>query len=193
MVERRDDPRVTAWAIAAGQGDRDALTRFVRATQHDVHRYVSHLSSPREADDLTQDTYLRALRALPRFAGRSPARIWLLSIARHTVADAVRHSVRRPRARGVEDWDVLAAVTGHPKLRTAADESVLLHRLVAALDPDRREAFVLTQLLGLSYDEAAGTCGCPVGTIRSRVARAREDLVEAMSTGSRSQRGTGPA
>jgi RNA polymerase sigma-70 factor (ECF subfamily) len=52
--------------------------------------------------------------------------------------------------------------------------------LLDGLDPDRREAFVLTQLIGLSYAEAADVCGCPVGTIRSRVARARDDLVSAV-------------
>ncbi|MBO0876760.1 MAG: hypothetical protein J2P19_25575 [Pseudonocardia sp.] len=52
-----------------------------------------------------------------------------------------------------------------------------LHAVLDGLDPDRRLAFLLTQLLGLSYLEAAQVCGCPVGTIRSRVARARDDLV----------------
>ena len=67
--------------------------------------------------------------------------------------------------------------------RRAGDEAVLLAQLVAALDPDRHEAFVLTQVLDLSYAEAAQVCGCPVGTIRSRVARAREDLVRALGDG----------
>lgn len=55
-----------------------------------------------------------------------------------------------------------------------------LNELVAALDPDRRVAFVLTQVLGLSYHEAAAACDCPIGTIRSRVARARQDLMSAV-------------
>ena len=57
-----------------------------------------------------------------------------------------------------------------------------MSELLAALDPDRRAAFVLTQMLGCSYAETAAICGCPVGTIRSRVARAREDL-DAMTAG----------
>ncbi|WP_240157324.1 sigma factor-like helix-turn-helix DNA-binding protein [Pseudonocardia broussonetiae] len=103
-------------------------------------------------------------------------------MARHVCADAVRTAVRRPRTSGVEDWDALAAaVAPRPGLvRSAVDEAVLLRGLVDALDADRREAFVLTQLLDLSYAEAAEVCGCPVGTIRSRVARAREDLVAAL-------------
>jgi RNA polymerase sigma-70 factor, ECF subfamily len=178
MAPRVDDAQVTAWAIAAAGGDRAALTAFVDATRRDVHRFVAHLSSPREADDLAQETYLRALRALPGFAGRSTARTWLLSIARHTAADAVRAALRRPRLCCVDDWEAAGVRAGltHP----ADDEAVLLRSLVAGLDPDRREAFVLTQVLDLSYAEAADVCECPVGTIRSRVARAREDLVEAM-------------
>ena len=64
--------------------------------------------------------------------------------------------------------------------RRTADpaEAVTSRALLDALDPDRREAFVLTQLVGLSYAEAADVCGCPVGTIRSRVARARAELVD---------------
>jgi RNA polymerase sigma-70 factor (ECF subfamily) len=182
MVERPDDARITALALAAGGGDRTALAEFVRATQRDVHRFVTYLSGPGDADDLAQETYLRALRSLPRFANRSTARIWLLSIARHTAADAVRTAVRRPRTSGVEDWEALAAATRSPELvRSAVDEAVLLRSLVDRLDLDRQQAFVLTQLLDLSYAEAAEVCGCPVGTIRSRVARAREDLVEAVA------------
>jgi RNA polymerase sigma-70 factor, ECF subfamily len=176
-----DDERITALALAARGGDRAATEAFVAATQRDVVRFVAHLAGAADADDLAQDTYLRAMRALPGFEGRSSARTWLLAIARHTAADAVRTAMRRPRTNGVDDWDALAAAVPRPGLvRTALDEAVLLRELVHALDADRRDAFVLTQLLDLSYAEAAEVCGCPVGTIRSRVARAREDLVEAM-------------
>lgn len=181
MVDRADDARITAWALAAGRGDREALIAFVRATQRDVYRFVAHLGGHRDAEDLAQETYLRALRSLPRFAGRSGARTWLLSVARHTCADAVRSAVRRPRTSGIDDWETLAAVAPRPGLvRSSMDEAVALRDLVDALDDDRREAFVLTQLLDLGYAEAALVCGCPVGTIRSRVARAREDLVAAL-------------
>ncbi len=181
MAERADDEQITAWAIAAGRGDRSALTSFVRATQRDVHRFVAHLSGPREAEDLAQETYLRALRALPDFAGRSAARTWLLSIARYTAADAVRAATRRPRTSGIEEPTALAEHPGLP--HSALDEAVLLRVLVNGLEDDRRVSFVLTQVLDLSYAEAADVCGCPVGTIRSRVARAREDLINAMDVG----------
>ncbi|MFP5070151.1 sigma-70 family RNA polymerase sigma factor [Pseudonocardia nantongensis] len=175
---RVPDADVTSWALAAGAGDRAALASFVRATQADVHRFLVHLSGPSEAEDLAQETYLRALRTLASFEGRSSARTWLLSVARRVAADAVRTAVRRPRTRdlGADTQDALERMVP----RGGAQEAVLLRTLVDALAADRREAFVLTQLLDLGYAEAAEVCGCPVGTIRSRVARAREDLVRAL-------------
>lgn len=181
MHDRPDDTRITDCAVAAGAGDRTALAEFVRATQRDVHRFLTHLGGAADADDLAQETYLRALRALPRFEARAPARTWLLAIARHVAADAVRAAQRRPRTDAVDDWEAVVAAARPGTARSAADEAVALRALVDALDTDRREAFVLTQLLDLSYAETADVCGCPVGTIRSRVARAREDLVEAMT------------
>jgi len=187
MAERSDDARITALAAAAGAGDRVALAEFVRSTQRDVHRFVAHLAGAADADDIAQDTFRRAMRSLPQFEGRSSARTWLLSIARRAAADAVRTAVRRPRTTAVEDWETLGAT----RPRSASDEAVVLRSLVDALDPERREAFVLTQVLDLSYAEAADMCGCPLGTIRSRVARAREDLVAAMTESPRSRRASG--
>lgn len=70
-------------------------------------------------------------------------------------------------------------LTARPiEVGTAGDQTIELDSLVQALDPDRRLAFVLTQEFGLSYEEAATICHCPLGTIRSRVARARADLVD---------------
>jgi RNA polymerase sigma-70 factor, ECF subfamily len=174
------DEQITAWALAAGRGDRAALASFVRATQRDVLRFVGHLADPGQAEDLAQETYLRAVGALPRFEATASARTWLLSIARRVAADAVRAARRRPRTSGVEDWDAIVASARSGLVRGPSDEAVLLGELVEALGPDRREAFVLTQVLDLSYAETAQVCGCPVGTVRSRVARAREDLVAAL-------------
>lgn len=168
---------LTALALLARRGDTVAAAEFVRATQADVWRLCVHLGSRATADDLTQETYARAFAALHRFAGRSSARTWLLAIARRVCADAVRAAVRD---RGLS-----------PAARTAPDhaDSVALHALLDALDDDRRDAFVLTQLVGLSYAEAADVCGCPLGTIRSRVARARADLVAGVRGTTRFGRG----
>ncbi|MEC3979300.1 sigma-70 family RNA polymerase sigma factor [Amycolatopsis sp. H20-H5] len=166
--------------MAAGRGDRTALEEWVRATQADVWRFLAHRASPALADDLTQETYLRAFGSLPRFAGRSSSRTWLLSIARRVVVDHIRSVSARPRLSGAEDWQRAAEDRAVRDQGSAGFEDLIeLGLLLDGLDEDRREALVLTQFLGLSYVEAAEVCGCPIGTVRSRVSRAREDLLRA--------------
>jgi RNA polymerase sigma-70 factor, ECF subfamily len=180
---------LTSLARAAGRGDRAALAGLVRQTQADVWRLCAHLVDPGCADDLTQDTYLRAIPALAKFRGDAPVRTWLLAIARRACAAEIA-----ARARGRQLAVRLAATPGgtlgqppaEPGAQAAAED------LLATLEPDRRAAFVLTQMLGCSYADAAAICGCPVGTIRSRVARAREDLA-AMTADPAEVPGTGTA
>ncbi|MEV6299651.1 sigma-70 family RNA polymerase sigma factor [Actinoplanes sp. NPDC051861] len=166
----------TALALAAREGDPLAQAAFVRATQAEVWRFTAALIDPGAADDLTQETYLRAFRALGSFAGRSSVRTWLLGIARRTCADHLRSVVRRRR---LDARLAAQAVTDLP----APDPA---HRLSSAdllsrLSDERRTAFVLTQVIGLSYAEAAEVEAVPVGTIRSRVARARDELITAVA------------
>ena len=87
------DDAVTALALKAGQGDRAALTDFIQATQKDVWRLLAHLGGQDIADDLTQETYLRVMSALPCFAARSSARTWILSLARRVWVDNIRHDM----------------------------------------------------------------------------------------------------
>jgi RNA polymerase sigma-70 factor, ECF subfamily len=160
---------LTRLALRARDGDREALERFIQMSQGDVWRLCAHLGGRHEADDLTQDTFLRAIGALGSFRGDSSARTWLLVIARRTCVDEVRRSIRRRRLverTGPQDVE-------SPDLTPGSD----LDALVGNLEVDRRLAFVLTQVLGVPYAEAAEICGCPIGTIRSRVARARSDLI----------------
>lgn len=138
---------------------------------------MAHLADVRSADDLAQETYLRAIASLPRFAARSSARAWLLSIARRVVADQVRSAMARPRTTPAGQW-IEAADRPDPGTR-GFEGIVELAMLLAGLEHDRREALVLTQVLGLSYAEAAEVCDCPIGTVRSRIARARDDLQRA--------------
>jgi RNA polymerase sigma-70 factor (ECF subfamily) len=155
-------------ARAAVAGDRVALEEIVRDTQDHVWRYCAYLGPRGDADDLVQDTYVRVLRALPSYAGRSALRTWVLSIARRVCADAIR-SARRRNALGALWARTPVATSDH-------SEAIGITLLLEGLDADRREAFVLTQLVGLAYAETAAVVGVPVGTIRSRVARARSDL-----------------
>jgi RNA polymerase sigma-70 factor, ECF subfamily len=164
---------LTSLARAAGRGDSRALATFVQRTQGDVWRFCAHLIDPASADDLAQETYLRAIPALGRFRGDAQVRTWLLAIARRVCAAEIG-TRSRDRELAVRLTADPAASLGQPPQLPGAQATVDL--LLAALEPGRRAAFVLTQLLGCSYAEAAAVCGCPVGTIRSRVARAREDL-----------------
>ena len=173
----RDDTRVTDLALKAGRGDRAALTEFIKATQDDVWRLLAHLGGPDTADDLTQETYLRVIGALPRFAARSSARTWLLSLARRVWVDNIRHDMARPRKSATEYEDA-AALAPAPENAGTWSEWIDARSLIDALPDDRREALILTQVLGYTYEEAAKIAGVRVGTIRSRVARARKDLIE---------------
>ncbi|MEW2485534.1 sigma-70 family RNA polymerase sigma factor [Streptomyces sp. NPDC048411] len=171
------DAEATRLALDARDGDPVKADRFVRALQYDVWRYVAYLSAdPQAADDLTQDVFLRALAALHRFEGRSSARTWLLTIARRTVVDSLRHAAARPRLSDRDDWQT-AAEQAQPLGVPGFEDGIALAELLALIPAERRRAFVLTQLLGLDYAEAAAAVGCPIGTVRSRVARARLNLI----------------
>jgi len=174
--ERGDDDAVTCLALAAGRGDLAALEQFIKATERDVWRTVAFLADPGTADDLTQETFLRALGSLPRFTARSSARTWLLSIARRVVVDQIRRNQSRPRTSCTVD---LERVLDTRRSAARFEDIIEIRLLLDSLDTDRRDALILTQVLELSYAEAAEVCGCPVGTIRSRVARARDDLLNA--------------
>ncbi len=173
MTASSDDEAVTALALSAARGNERALEAFIKATQHDVWRFVTYLSDAGSADDLTQETYLRAIGAIERFEGRSSARTWLLAIARRVVADHIRQVQARPRSAAVYSEQVL---NGDRHAR-GFEDLVEVTTMIAGLTTEQREALLLTQLLGLPYADAAAVCGCPVGTIRSRVARARDALL----------------
>jgi RNA polymerase sigma-70 factor, ECF subfamily len=174
MTASSDDEAVTELALAAARGNPRALEAFIKATQQDVWRFVTYLSDSGTADDLTQETFLRAIGAIERFAGRSSARTWLLAIARRVVADHIRHAQSRPRTAPNADPDHLVGGGRHAR---GFEDVVEVTTMIAGLNAEQREALLLTQLLGLPYADAAAVCGCPVGTIRSRVARARDALL----------------
>jgi RNA polymerase sigma-70 factor, ECF subfamily len=163
---------LTSLARAAGRGDQAALAAFVRRTQGDVWRFCAHLVDPGAADDLAQETYLRAIPALRGFRGDAPVRSWLLTISRRACAAEIE---TRAKSRELSARLAAESVTG-PSAEPEPGGQATIGLLLNALETDRRAAFVLTQLIGCSYTEAAVICGCPVGTIRSRVARARAEL-----------------
>jgi RNA polymerase sigma-70 factor (ECF subfamily) len=162
-----DEPLAELLRRAAG-GDQSAFADIVRITQADVAHTCSTLVDASAADDLVQDTYLRAFRALSSFRGESSGRTWLLAIARRVCVDEIRRRTRRKK--------LFRSLPPSPVALTHSGASEL-HMLLDALPAERREAFALTQLVGLTYAETAAVCGCEIGTVRSRVARARAELI----------------
>ncbi|MET8987131.1 sigma-70 family RNA polymerase sigma factor [Nonomuraea wenchangensis] len=170
-----DDRRLTALALAARDGAPADVAAFTEAVYGDVRRFLAYLTDVQSADDLTQETFVRVLGSLPRFAGRSSARAWLLSIARRVVVDRFRAARARPVVADLADWQA-AVERCQPRDLPGSQDAVELAELLAEVPQERRRAFVLTQVVGLQYTEAAELLGCPVGTVRSRVARARHQL-----------------
>jgi RNA polymerase sigma-70 factor (ECF subfamily) len=163
-------------AHAARQGEPGAIEAFITLSHPQVRWLCASLVDEQSADDLTQETFVRALRAIRRFRGESTARTWLLSIARNVCMDELRARTRQ-RRKDSENAQLSELAAIAPDVA----EEVGVRDLLQRLDPDRRIAFVLTQLVRMTYEEAAEVCGCPVGTIRSRVARARDDLIRLVS------------
>ncbi len=158
--------RATELLRAAQDGDPTAFGSLVALTRPDIGRYCAHLAGPDHAEDLVQETYLRALRSLQLFRGDSSAARWLIAIARRVWLD---HLTARRRGERPE-------LTRRAARDLATEVGLLC--LLEDLPPEQRDAFVLTAVLGYAYDETAAICGVPVGTVRSRVARARRRLVQ---------------
>jgi len=166
---------LTRLAIAARDGDESALHQFVEGSYDQVWRLCARLVDLQTADDLAQDAFTHAVGSLSRFRGDASARTWLLTIARNRCMDELRTRTRRRRR------DLLSAEATPGGPSPDAGQEIAVTDMLSRLAPERRAAFVLTQMLGLSYEEAAEVCACPIGTIRSRVARARALLVDAMA------------
>jgi len=165
--------------LEAQAGSEIAFAAFVHRTQAEIWRLCGHLVGKAHADDATQETYLAAWRALASFRGDSSARTWLFVIARRTALRFARRQL------SLTQLDRKASAPADPPDPERCAE---LGGLVDHLDEDRRLALILTQVFGLSYAETAEVCGCAVGTIRSRVARTREQLLASWSD---SRRATG--
>lgn len=167
-----DRSRLDVLADAARDGDDRALTALLRELQPPIWRLCRALASPADPDDLTQDALIAFVRALPRWRRDGNVMAYAMVIARRVCVDSVRATSRHRR---------LLALVGRqpsPPGHIDADDHDVSD-LLSSVKADRREAFVLTQLVGLPYDVAAEVLGIPVGTVRSRVSRARADLMSA--------------
>lgn len=172
-------------ALRARDGDRIALEGFLRLIQADVWRTCRYMVDEQSADDLSQEVLIRVVGSLHRVTAEHQVRGWVLGIARHVCLDEIRRRQRRRRAHG-------ELINTRPSMTEDLGSDVDLRQLIGMLDPDRREAFVLTQILGLSYEEVADICACPIGTVRSRVARSRLELQSLVVSAEQTHKGTFP-
>jgi RNA polymerase sigma-70 factor (ECF subfamily) len=175
-------------ATRAGSGWSEALTRFEAIVlphldaAFTLARYL--VRDAQDAEDVVQDACLRALRHFEGFRGDdASARSWLLAIVRNTAYTALKR--RRVDAQGTEFDEAAhseAVAEDHPEaalLRSDARES--LARALDHLGPEFREVIVLRELQGMSYKEISDIAGVPVGTVMSRLSRARQRLQEALT------------
>jgi len=168
-------------ATAARHGDRGALEQLLRQLQGDVWRFCAHLTRRELADDTAQETLTRIISNLHRWQ-RGPIKTWALGVARNVCFEELRRQSRRRTAPAND----VGLHDPSPDAHGVVDIADLLDELPG----DQREALVLTQLIGLSYAEAADVMDCAVGTIRSRVARGRDSLTAALRPASSEERST---
>lgn len=160
------DPRIIR---AAAAGDEAAFTALMRSAQPHVWRFLRHLlGNDDQAADVTQETFVRVHAALGRFRHQARFSTWLFAIARNAAVDEQRRGARRQR---------LQLALGRPRPASDASLGSEVRAALASLSPRLREAFVLVEVFGQPYQDAAEVLGVPVGTVKSRVFRARLELV----------------
>jgi RNA polymerase sigma-70 factor (ECF subfamily) len=185
MSERDVDQRLVE---RAQRGDKRAFGLLVEKYERKLARLVSRLvRDPGEVEDVTQEAFVKAYRALPSFRGESAFYTWLYRIGVNTAKNYLVAAGRRaPTSTEVEAQEA-EGIDGGELLRDInTPESVLLSKEIAgtvnsaieALPEELRSAIQLRELEGMSYEEIARLMDCPVGTVRSRIFRAREAIAE---------------
>ena len=167
------------------KGDKHAFDLLVLRYQHRILGLISRfIRDPAEVEDVAQEAFIKAYRALPKFRGDSAFYTWLYRIAINTAKNYMVARGRRPPATDVdvEDAEFLennAPLTeiGTPEANQEKDDlQRVINEAIEDLPEDLRTAFTLREFSGLSYEEITEIMGCPVGTVRSRIFRARETL-----------------
>lgn len=170
------------------QGDKKAFELLVAKYQRKLMRLVSRLvRDPAEAEDVVQEAFIKAYRALSQFRGDSAFYTWLYRIGINTAKNYLITQGRRAptstesdseEAETFEDADGLRDINTPESLLATKQIARTVNLAMEALPEELRVAIMLREIEGLSYDEIAETMGCPIGTVRSRIFRAREAIAE---------------
>ena len=161
----------------AQAGDRVAFAHLVRRHQGGVHRFIMRmLGSHEEALELTQETFIKAWHALPRWQPQAQFKTWIYRIASNTAMDALRRRKIVEMVPLEEDYDAPSQGAG-PEVQFESRQRLgALESALAALSLEQREVILLREIEGLSYAEIGAALDLQEGTVKSRLARAREAL-----------------
>jgi len=162
------------WVLQAQQGDKHAFDCLVLKYQIKINKLVGHyVFDPQEALDLSQEVFIKAYRALPQFRGNSAFYTWLYRIAINTAKNYV--SIKVPDQLNENVVYVRLTENATPEHQAIRDEiEQTLFHAIDSLPEELRMAIRLRELEGLSYEDIAEKMQCPIGTVRSRIFRARE-------------------
>jgi RNA polymerase sigma-70 factor (ECF subfamily) len=168
------------------RGDKSAFDLLVRKYQHKVIKLVlRYVRNPAEAEDIAQEAFIKAYRALPQFRGDSAFYTWMYRIAINTAKNSLASRDRSPIAYDLDLTDPEESHSVQTKLQDpdtpegmALTEEIrgIVNSAIEGLPEELKTAIVLRELDGLSYEEIAAAMECPVGTVRSRIFRAREAI-----------------
>ncbi len=182
MSEREIDQGLV---VRVQQGDKKAFDLLVLKYQLRVSKLVSRfLRNQSDVPDVVQEAFIKAYRALPNFRGESAFYTWLYRIAintakNHLVAQARKNPANSIDAQEAEDYGAsewLKEFASPEREALAAELEATIHQAMGNLPSDLREAITLREIEGLSYEEIAAVMDCPIGTVRSRIFRAREAI-----------------
>lgn len=184
MARTDDDPRLVA---ASRSGDKESFGELVRRYQDRLFPTLLRLTgSVEDARDLLQDAFLRAFEKLDRFHGESSFYTWVYRIAVNLTLSERRR--RRLPVRSSLDAESAAEPSGDSSLTEPsrpleqAERDAIIQSALLALPPDHRAVVVMKEIDGLRYEQIAEALGIPVGTVRSRLHRARADLRERLKS-----------
>lgn len=174
----------------ARQGDSDAFRRLVEAYQTQVYRIALRMCGEAAADDVTQEAFLAAWRALPAFRGTCLFSTWLYRLATNAAIDWLR---REKRHRGADDVTELELPDGAPSPQEQAEQTETQEAVRCALtqlSPEHRQVLVLRYMQELDYNEIAAALDISEGTVKSRINRAKAHLKEILTAGNLSAAGS---
>lgn len=184
MTPERDEDFLIVQRVQAG--DKKAYNLLVSKYQRRVARLLTRMVKNQEdIDDVVQDTFIKAYRAIGNFRGESAFYTWIYRIAINTAKNHLVTQNRRPTtlnesndddSETFEDNSALSNIDTPESLMQTKQIGEAVNDAMAALPDDLREAIIMREIDGLSYEEIASAMDCPIGTVRSRIFRAREAI-----------------